>query len=135
MPTNRRVMIDHVDLLVADLDASRRFYASSLAMLGFREMARSETYSVYGVDGSEDFAINLIAPSDRPTTWAHVAFVADSRADVEAWFQAALIAGGTAKQPPAEFPAYHPGYYGAFVWDPDGNNVEAVYHGRPKDGN
>lgn len=129
MNGNARIMIDHVDLLVRDLAASRLFYASSLAPLGFTEIARAETYSIYGDEGSGDFAINLIAPGDVPTSWAHGAFVAESRLAVQEFYQGALLAGGRSRQEPAEFPDYHPGYFGAFVWDPDGNNIEAVYHG------
>lgn len=130
MPT-RPIVIDHVDLLVADLEASRRFYEVALAPLGFREVSRTETSSSYGVAGADDFAINLIAPGDTPTTSAHVAFVAESREAVDAFYRAALAAGGRLKLPPAEHPEYHPGYYGAFVYDPDGNNIEAVFHDRP----
>ena len=128
--TTRRVVIDHIDLLVGDLEASRDFYRRVLAPLGFHELDRSETFSVYGVEGSADFAINLIAPGDQPTASAHVAFVADSRTAVDAFFHAALTAGAREKQAPGEHPEYHEGYYGAFVYDLDGNNIEAVFHGR-----
>ena len=129
--TTRRVVIDHVDLLVSDLEASRLFYARALAPLGFAELDRGETFSAYGVEGSADFAIDLIAPGDQPTAWVHVAFVAESRAAVDAFFQAAIDAGGCEKQAPAEHPEYHEGYYSAFVYDLDGNNIEAVFHDRP----
>ena len=129
--TIRRVVIDHVDLLVRDLEASRLFYSHALAPLGFQELDRGETFSAYGVEGSADFAIDLIAPGDQSTASAHVAFVAESRAAVDAFFQAAIGAGGREKQAPAEHAEYHEGYYGAFVFDLDGNNVEAVFHDRP----
>lgn len=129
--TTRRVVIDHVDLLVTDLEASRLFYARCLAPLGFGELDRGETFSVYGIEGSADFAIDLIAPGDQPTSSAHVAFVAESRAAVDAFFHAAISAGAREKQAPAEHAEYHEGYYGAFVYDLDGNNIEAVFHGRP----
>jgi catechol 2,3-dioxygenase-like lactoylglutathione lyase family enzyme len=128
--TVRRVVIDHVDLLVGDLEASRLFYARALAPLGFGEMDRGETFSAYGVEGSADFAINLIGPGDQPTSWAHVAFVAESRVAVDAFFHAAISAGAREKQAPAEHSEYHEGYYGAFVHDLDGNNIEAVFHER-----
>ncbi len=128
--TTRRVVIDHVDLLVSDLEASRDFYRRALAPLGFHELDRGETFSAYGVEGSADFAIDLVARGDQPTSSAHVAFVADSRAEVDAFFHAALTAGAREKQAPAEHPEYHEGYYGAFVYDPDGNNIEAVFHER-----
>ena len=126
--TVRRVVIDHVDLLVRDLDASRRFYEAALTPLGFGIVDQSETYYGFGVEGAEDFAINLIAPGDTPTTSAHVAFVAEDQDAVHAFYRAALAAGGRSKQEPALHPEYHPGYFGAFVRDPDGNNVEAVHH-------
>ena len=128
--TVRRVVIDHVDLLVADLAASRRFYEAALAPLGFGIVAQSETSYGFGVEGAEDFAINLIAPGDTPTTGAHVAFVAENREAVRAFYDAAIDAGGRSKQEPALHPEYHPGYFGAFVYDPDGNNIEAVHHDR-----
>ena len=128
--TVRRVVIDHVDLLVADLAASRRFYEAALAPLGFGIVAQSETSYGFGVEGAEDFAINLIAPGDTPTTGAHVAFVAESKEAVQSLYDAAIRAGGRSKLEPALHPEYHPGYFGAFVYDPDGNNVEAVYHDR-----
>ncbi len=132
--TVRRVVIDHVDLLVADLEASRRFYEAALAPLGFGVVDQSATSSGFGVEGAEDFAINLIAPGDPPTTSAHVAFVAEDRAAVDAFYAAALAAGGRDNGPPGLRPQYHPGYYAAFVLDPDGNNIEAVWHGAPLSG-
>lgn len=126
--TVRRVMIDHVDLLVRDLEASRRFYEACLAPLGFGLTKQRETFCGFGADGAEDFALNLIAEGDTPTTGAHVAFVAETRAMVRDFYEAALAAGGTSKIPPAPHPEYSPTYYGAFVYDPDGNNIEAVCH-------
>lgn len=129
--TVRRVVIDHVDLLVADLEASRCFYSRVLATLGLEEQDRGETFSVYGVEGSADFAIDLIAPGDVPTSGAHVAFLAGSRETVDAFFATAIAAGGREKLAPADHPEYHEGYYAAFVHDAHGNNIEAVHHGRP----
>ena len=126
--TVRRIMIDHVDLLVRDLEASRRFYEACLAPLGFALMNQSETFVGFGAEGAEDFAINLIAEDDTPTTSAHVAFVAETRELVGAFYEAALAAGGRSKQAPALHPEYSPTYFGAFVYDPDGNNIEAVCH-------
>jgi catechol 2,3-dioxygenase-like lactoylglutathione lyase family enzyme len=123
-----RAVIDHVDLLVSDLDASLRFYQAALEPLGFGIIDQSETSFSFGVDGADDFGINLIAPGDTPTRSAHVAFVAESREAVDAFYEAAVAAGGTLKSAPSLHPEYHEGYYGAFVYDPDGNNIEAVYH-------
>lgn len=131
--TVRRVVVDHVDLLVRDLAASRRFYEAALAPLGFGLVQEEATSCVFGVKGAEDFGINLVAPDDMPTTGAHVAFVAENREAVNAFYAAALQFGGKGKQAPSFHPEYHSGYYAAFVYDPGGNNIEAVYHDRSGD--
>jgi catechol 2,3-dioxygenase-like lactoylglutathione lyase family enzyme len=130
--TVRRVIVDHVDILVADLEASVGFYTAALAPLGFTLTAyeEAEGYAGFGVDGMDDFGMNRLGPDDSPTTFAHIAFVAESREAVDAFYEAALAAGGTSKIPPALHPEYHATYYGAFVWDFHHNNVEAVNHGR-----
>jgi len=125
----RRVVIDHVDLLVQDLDASRRFYEAALAPLGFALVDHSADSASFGLPDADDFGLNRA--DGRATTRAHVAFAADSRAAVDAFFRAALAAGGREKLPPALYPEYHGGYYAAFVWDLDGNNIEAVFHDEP----
>ena len=124
--TVRRVVVDHVGLLVRDLAASRRFYEAALAPLGFDLLAERGDGASFGVEGTDDFGIDR---SDSPTTRAHVAFVAPSREAVDAFYAAALEAGGRDKSAPALRPEYHPTYYAAYVWDPDGNNIEAVHHG------
>ena len=121
-----RVVVDHVGLLVRDLEASRRFYEAALRPLGFGLLDHSADGAAFGVTGADDFGLNR---SDEPTTGAHVAFVAESREAVDA-FHAALAGGGRDKSPPALRPEYHPGYDAAYVWDPDGNNIEAVHHDR-----
>lgn len=123
-------VIDHVDLLVRDLEASVRFYKAALQPLGYGVVAQSETSYACGMDGADNFGINLIAPGDTPTTSAHVAFVAPDRAAVDAFHAAAIANGGTSKHPPAIHDKYHAGYYGAFVFDPGKNNIEAVFHDR-----
>lgn len=128
--TIRRVVVDHVDFLVRDLTESRRFYEAILAPLGFEVMIEEDASCAFGVKGSEDFAIDLIAPGDTPTTGAHVAFIADNREAVDAFYKAALQIGGRSKQEPSLHPEYHSGYYAAFIYDPEGNNIEAVYHDR-----
>ena len=125
--TIRRVVVDHVDLLVRDLAASRHFYEAALAPLGFGLVDERADGASFGVEGADDFGINQNA---EPTTRAHVAFVALGREAVDAFYAAALAAGGREKSAPALRPEYHPSYYAAFVWDPDGNNIEAVHHGR-----
>ncbi len=125
--TLRRVIVDHVDLLVRDLAASRRFYEAALTPLGFGLLAERGDGASFGVEGADDFGINQNA---EPTTRAHVAFVAPNREAVDAFYAAALAAGGRERSGPAVRPEYSPTYYAAFVWDPDGNNIEAVHHGR-----
>jgi catechol 2,3-dioxygenase-like lactoylglutathione lyase family enzyme len=127
MPS-RRVVIDHMSIGVSDLRASRRFYLAALAPLGFVEQAAwSEDARdvAFGPAGIDDFAISLEYPA---TGGGHVAFAADSREQVDAFHDAALAAGGTDNGGPGVRPEYSTGYYGAFVLDPDGYNVEAVYH-------
>jgi catechol 2,3-dioxygenase-like lactoylglutathione lyase family enzyme len=120
-------VLDHVALLVSDMEASRRFYLAALASLGFPLLYESDACVAFGTQGHDDFAICLEQP---PTTRAHIAFVATDRAAVDAFHAAAVAAGGRDNGAPALRPEYHPGYYGAFVLDPDGNNVEAVHHTR-----
>jgi catechol 2,3-dioxygenase-like lactoylglutathione lyase family enzyme len=120
-------VLDHVALLVSDMEASRRFYLAALAPLGFRLLYENDTCAAFGTEGHDDFAICL---EQSPTTRAHIAFTSPDRAAVDAFHAAALAAGGRDNGPPALRPEYHPGYYGGFVWDPDGNNIEAVHHTR-----
>jgi catechol 2,3-dioxygenase-like lactoylglutathione lyase family enzyme len=125
----RRVVVDHVVLVVADLEKSTRFYDAALAALGFDRLRTGDVdgATAYGVPGADDFAI-VPAGEVPPTTTAHVAFVAESRDAVDAFHAAALAAGGTERAGPRVRDEYSTGYYGAFVNDPDGNNIEAVFH-------
>ena len=120
-------MIDHLNIGVADVAASREFYLRALAPLGY-EALMDRPYGVgFGKDGKPDFWI-----SDRPSSHPlHVAFAASDRATVDAFHRTALAAGGRDNGPPGLRPHYHDSYYGAFVLDPEGNNVEAVTH-RPE---
>jgi catechol 2,3-dioxygenase-like lactoylglutathione lyase family enzyme len=125
----RRVVIDHLTIGVRDLERSRRFYAAALEPLGFSELGSwsdERREIAFGVQGADDFAIS---PEYEPGGQLHIAFSADSREAVQAFHAAALEAGGTDNGGPGERPEYAPGYYGAFVLDPDGHNVEAVFHG------
>jgi catechol 2,3-dioxygenase-like lactoylglutathione lyase family enzyme len=127
MPS-RRVVIDHMSIGVSDLRASRRFYLAALAPLGFSELgAWSEDARevAFGPENLDDFAISTRYPA---TAGGHVAFAADTREQVDAFHAAALAAGGTDNGAPGPRPEYSAGYYGAFVLDPDGYNVEAVHH-------
>ncbi len=125
----RRVVIDHVTVGVSDLRRSRQFYARALLPLGFAEIrSRPEADEVeFGLDEADDFAISTRYGTSSPV---HVAFAADRREQVDAFYAAALAAGGRDNGPPGLRPEYSPDYYGAFVLDPDGHNIEAVHHGR-----
>jgi catechol 2,3-dioxygenase-like lactoylglutathione lyase family enzyme len=117
-------MIDHIKLHVGDAARSRAFYEQALAPLGYR-IVLEPAPGVLGM--GTRFPDFWLAESPTPTV-AHVAVRADDRAAVDAFHAAALAAGGTDNGAPGLRPQYHPGYYGAFVIDPDGNNVEAVHH-------
>ncbi|WP_445149612.1 VOC family protein [Baekduia sp. Peel2402] len=127
MPS-RRVVIDHMTIGVSDLAVSRRFYLAALAPLGFVEhgsWSEEARETAFGPDDLDDFALSTHYP---PTAGGHVAFAADSREQVDGFYEAAIAAGGTDNGKPGIRPNYSPGYYGAFVLDPDGYNVEAVFH-------
>ena len=109
-------LIDHIGLGVRDLAASRRFYEAALAPLGLALSAHGENIFI------DELWIGQV---ERDFSRLHIAFQAPARAAVEAFYAAALAAGGRDNGAPGER-AYHPGYYAAFVLDPDGNNVEAV---------
>jgi len=117
-------MIDHMGILVANLDASVAFYTKALAPLGYVLVTRFEQFAGFGVAGKPDFWIGVGKPTDK----IHVAFRAKGRNDVRAFYEAAMAAGGTDNGPPGVREIYHPNYYGAFVRDPDGHNIEAVCH-------
>lgn len=111
-------VLDHVDLRASDLEASRRFYAAALGALGV-EITLDEPHGF----GADELFVEGADP--RPTTGVHLAFQAADRAAVHRFHEAALGAGGTDNGPPGPRD-FGPGYYAAFVLDPDGNNVEAV---------
>ena len=118
-------MLDHVKLFVSDVDRSRAFYERALQPLGYRVLLEPAP----GVVGmGRDFPNFWLAQAEGAPTTAHVAIRADSRSVVDEFHEAALAAGGTDNGAPGVRPQYHPTYYGAFVHDPDGNNVEAVCH-------
>ena len=119
-------MIDHLKLHVADPAASRRFYEQALAPLGYRVLLEPAAGVVGMGARMPDF---WLAPADGPPAQSHVAFRAESEGDVQRFHEAAIAAGGADNGGPGLRPHYHQNYYGAFVLDPDGNNVEAVYHG------
>ena len=114
-------LVDHVHLRVADLQRSKRFYRAVMAALGL-ENAIHESDRHFNVDEL------WIDAADGYTSKVHLAFQARDRETVQAFHAAALAAGGRDNGKPGER-NYHPGYYGAFVLDPDGNNIEACYRG------
>ncbi|CAB3875398.1 VOC family protein [Achromobacter sp. K91] len=125
-------MLDHVEIHVSDFERSRMFYRSALAALGYIPRKVLETGMGFGVgqpheseDPGGEFWIHQGTPS---TPRVHLAFRARSRAEVDSFHQAALAAGGRDNGGPGLRPQYHPHYYGAFILDPDGYNIEAVCH-------
>lgn len=120
-------MFDHIGVNVRDWEASRAFYRQALAALGYGEVMAFEDWQAcaFGPEGHPGF---WIAQREPYGTGAHIAFAVDDRAKVDAFHEAALAAGGSDNGAPGIREHYHPTYYGAFVLDPDGNNVEAVCH-------
>ncbi|HEY1855025.1 MAG TPA: VOC family protein [Solirubrobacterales bacterium] len=128
-------MLDHVGIEVGDFDRSRAFYEAALAPLGIAVVMEPMPEAA-GFGGEVGGVFKpyfwVMARGRPPVAGAHLAFAAADREQVDAFHAAALAAGGTDNGAPGPRPLYHPGYYGAFVLDPDGNNVEAVCH-RPPD--
>lgn len=116
-------MIDHISLRVRDFDKAKRFYTAALAPLGYAVIMEFPGAVGMGLAGKPDFWVTKSAEA-APT---HVAFAAERRM-VDAFHRAALKAGGTDHGAPGLRAMYHPNYYGAFVLDPEGNNIEAVSH-------
>ncbi len=123
----RRVVIDHLVVGVADLQRSRAFYARALAPLGFVELGEGKDGRsvAFGPAGLDDFIISVDYSAGASI---HVAFAAESPEQVDQFHVAAIAAGGRDNGPPGIRSEYSTGYYGAFVLDLDGNNVEGVYH-------
>lgn len=121
MEIHRGRLIDHIHLRAHDLAASKRFYRAVLQSLGKAD-AIQETDDHFSADEL------WMDQAEGVVSHIHLAFRAKDQAEVKAFYEAALAAGGTDNGAPGER-KYHPGYYAAFVLDPDGNNIEAVYHG------
>ncbi len=124
-------MIDHIGIPVSDYARSKAFYVSALAPLGYTlimEVQQNEHDAKacgLGAGGKPDFWIGGEGGLNHPV---HIALVAKDRATVDAFYKAALAAGAKDNGPPGIRAHYHPNYYGAFVLDPDGHNIEAVCH-------
>lgn len=120
-------MIDHVSIQCGDVEASARFYDAALAPLGGTRVMDFGSVIGFGRYGKPDFWIGAHTDGEG-FRQSHIAFSADTRAAVRAFFDAAVADGAEVLHEPRLWPEYHPNYYGAFVRDPDGNNVEAVCH-------
>src|SRR3989304_5714261 len=128
-------VIDHMGFQVSDYERALSFYEKALAPLGISVVMRVTPEQTGGYAGAG------FGSKGKPTFWLekgartapkpHIAFVAENRAAVDAFYKAALAAGGKDNGAPGLRPHYHPNYYGAFVLDPDGHNIEAVCHNPP----
>jgi catechol 2,3-dioxygenase-like lactoylglutathione lyase family enzyme len=117
-------MLDHIGVHTNQFDRLARFYESVLAPLGYSKLASYEDAAGFGSDKPELW----IGTAQAKPTPIHIALAAPGSAAVDAFYAAALAGGGKDNGPPGLRPDYSPGYYAAFVLDPDGNNIEAVYH-------
>jgi catechol 2,3-dioxygenase-like lactoylglutathione lyase family enzyme len=122
MELHRGRLIDHLHLHARDLDAAKRFYRACFDALDLPLVEEADHF----------YADELWVDQGEPASAVHFAFQAKDRAQVDAWHKAVLAAGGRDNGAPGERANYHPGYYAAFLLDPDGNNIEAVYHGEAK---
>jgi catechol 2,3-dioxygenase-like lactoylglutathione lyase family enzyme len=128
-------VIDHVGIRVSGLAASRQMYEAALAELDFVVLSEGvfegDSYVLFGRNDQDDFALHGVGTTpgrDRVTTGAHIAFIASDADAVDRWHAAAVRNGGADNGSPGVRPEYSGRYYAAFVLDPDGNNVEAVFH-------
>ena len=121
-------MLDHLSIQCADVAASAAFYDAALAPVGGSRILAFGPVIGYGVPPFPDFWLGPRTTGEGFHE-VHIAFRAPDRAAVRAFFAAAVAAGAEVLHEPRVWPEYHPNYYGAFVRDPDGNNVEAVHHG------
>jgi len=129
MQLHRGRLIDHIQLVVRDLPASQAFYSAIFEVLDIPIAGTGEDY--FWADELFVSTAQSKAAHGKLTGRHHLAFQAPDEATVKAFHKAALAHGGTDNGAPGERP-YHPGYFAAFVLDPDGNNIEAVFHGKAK---
>jgi catechol 2,3-dioxygenase-like lactoylglutathione lyase family enzyme len=124
-------VIDHFGINCHDYAKSQEFYDKVLHVLGYRRVMDVGPAIGYGVEGKPTFWIAdaSAGQASGPNREVHIAFAAKDAESVQAFFHTALALGMEPLHAPRLWPEYHPGYYGAFVRDPDGNNVEAVFHG------
>ena len=128
-------MIDHTGIIASDFAKTKEFYAQALSVIGYSllvEVPAAVTghtdVAGFGTPPKPDFWVSKGVPNNPPV---HVAFRADTRVQVDAFFRAAIAAGGRDNGKPGIRAHYHPDYYGAFVLDPDGHNIEVVCHAPP----
>ncbi len=127
MELHRGRLIDHIQLVVRDISASRRFYTALFEVLRIPIAGEGDDHF-----WADELFVSTADSKDaagKLTGRHYLAFQAESREMVDAFYEAAMANGGRDNGPPGERAKYHPGYYGAFVLDPDGNNIEAVFHG------
>lgn len=124
-------VIDHFGINCDDYAKSREFYDKVLHVLGYQRVMDVGPAIGYGIEGKPSFWIADASAGEAtgPNREVHIAFAAKDAESVQAFFHTALALGVEPLHAPRLWPEYHPGYYGAFVRDPDGNNVEAVFHG------
>lgn len=127
-------MLDHIGVQVADVEASLAYYLRVLAPIGLREQMRFPVDGgfVVGMAGADGIPHLWLSPAAGPEARElHLALTAPDRPSVDAVHDAAVAAGAEVLHAPREWPEYHPGYYAVFLRDPDGHNLEAVFHGSP----
>jgi catechol 2,3-dioxygenase-like lactoylglutathione lyase family enzyme len=117
------MLIDHISLAVSNYRVSKVFYQACLAPLGIELVGETDGWAGFGCNGKGEFWIGSESTVQRPM---HIAFAADSRAGVDAFYHAAIAEGGRDNGAPGIREIYHPDYYSAFVIDPDGHNIEVV---------
>jgi len=119
------MIIDHIGMAISDLDKSKAFYAKALAPLHIELVAEVQGWAGFGRNGKPEFWFGEHEQNQHPM---HIAFLAENRKQVDRFYEAALSAGGRDNGKPGFREIYHPNYYGAFIFDPDGHNIEAVCH-------
>src|SRR5271166_5301838 len=117
------MIIDHIGIAVGDYERSKAFFCKALAPLGIEVVMEIQGWAGLGKGGKPELWFGVHTERQKPM---HIAFIAENRAQVRAFYLAALSAGGKDNGPPGIREIYHPNYYGAFVIGPDGHNIEAV---------
>ena len=125
------MIIDHIGMAVSNADKSRAFYTAALAPLGIDKIMEFDGWAGFGRSGRPEFWFGEGGPAQNPM---HIAFAAENRQQVRDFYEAAIAAGGRDNGAPGLREEYHPNYYGAFIIDPDGHNIEAVCHAPEIDG-